>query len=189
MLAFVDMETTGLDADKDVPLELGIILTDDYGEAIAARSWLINEQKVEYNQAIQNMSPFVTSMHQKSGLWRALESSETFERTDADQEAVAFLQNEGVEEGVLGMAGNSIGSLDRPFAIKHFPRLDKFLGYRNIDMSSFKEVCKRVNPVLFEKLKPIVENKETADHRALGDCRASIREYQAYLDNFIFVGD
>lgn len=189
MLAFVDMETTGLDAQVEVPLEVGITLTSDVGEFIAAESWLVYEPSFDLTIEMAMSHEIVGPMHDKSGLWKDLTAGkQSFTRDDADQEMVAWLYYQQAPEG-LGMTGNSIGSLDRPFALIHFPRLNEYLGYRNIDMSTVKELCKRVNPILFDRIKPIVENKEAATHRVLDDNNASISEYRAYLDNFLIVGD
>lgn len=192
-MAWVDMETTGLEASKDVPLELGIILTDEWGNKINLASWLVWEEDSEDFQAGVKRgreNEFVNDMHTKSGLWRDLENSpDVFSRDEVARMAIDFLIDNDVELGSLPMCGNSIGSLDRPFTLVHFPALNASLHYRNIDMSSLKEICKMVNPGLFENLKPIIGTKADATHRVLDDCDASIREYQTYLEEFLIVGD
>lgn len=196
--AWFDMETTGLDANKDVPLELGIILTDELGNEIASNKWLVIESNETYGEGIRRGSsnPFVNKMHSDSGLWDDLADIKDFSRDQADEAAVAWMESVGVRgqsrgEGDdfdgLGMAGNSIGSLDRPFVLVHFPKLNAFLGYRNIDLSSLKEICKRNHPALYQNLKPIIGTKSDAKHRVLDDCRASIREFQTYLDEFLIL--
>jgi oligoribonuclease (3'-5' exoribonuclease) len=192
LMGWTDLETTGLSARDDVPLELGIIITDNYGREIASRSWLINEKNnSNFQRAILRgkENEFVGPMHEKSGLWDALEKEPTWPRREVDLAAVKFLKDWKVEQGDLPLCGNSIGSLDRPFILVHFPELRDFLSYRNIDMSTFKEICKRRNPGLYENLKPIIGTKELADHRTLSDCRASIREYQTYCEEFLILED
>jgi len=197
--AVIDLETTGLEAAKDVPLELGIVLTDAWGTEVASASWTIYETSPSFQSGLVRgrRNEFVNNMHYKNGLWRDIERS-GLSRNQVDQRAVAFLKDWGVKgqsrgEGDdfdgIGMMGNSIGSLDRPFTIAHFPFLNKYLGYRNIDISSFKEVCKRNNPELFENLRPIIGTKADATHRVLDDCRACIREFQTYLNEFLVVGE
>lgn len=188
-MAWVDMETTGLEADKDVPLELGIALTDEWGEIAAEAKWLIWEDSPAYDLGMERAqsNEFVKNMHDKSGLWNDLGVFDLYSRSQAEEQAIEFLMANEVEPGTLPMAGNSIGSLDRPFMLRHFPRLNVALHYRNIDMSSIKEIVRLVNPELYANLKPIIGTKEDADHRVLGDIRASIREYKAYLDNFFFL--
>lgn len=191
-MAWFDMETTGLDAYEDVPLELGIILTDEWGNELhswQALVWEENDKAFQKGVKRGKRNEFVNPTHEKSGLWSDLVTFDTMTREEADIEAVYFLEKLGVKQGELAMSGNSIGSLDRPFALIHFPKLNKFLSYRNIDMSSIKEICRMAHPELFKNLEPIIGIKADAKHRVLDDCRASIREYQAYLDNFLIVGD
>lgn len=192
-MAWVDMETTGLEASKDVPLELGIILTDEWGNKINLASWLVwEENDISFQAGVKrgHENEFVEPMHTASGLWSDLENSpDVFSRDEVDDMVVDFLLDNHVELGTLPMCGNSIGSLDRPFTLVHFPRFNKALNYRNVDMSSLKEICKMVNPGLFENLKPIIGTKADATHRVLDDCDASIREYQTYLEEFLIVGD
>lgn len=191
-MCWVDIETTGLDAYDDVPLELGIILADEWGNELHSWQTLVweeNDKRFQKGVNRGKRNEFVNPMHEKSGLWSDLETFDTMTRDEADIEAVYFLEKLGVSKGTLAMSGNSIGSLDRPFALIHFPKLNAFLSYRNIDMSSIKEVVRLTNPGLYENLKPIIGTKENADHRVLGDCRAALEEYKAYLEEFLIVGD
>lgn len=192
--AVVDMETTGLDAELDVPLEVGIKLIDAVGYVLAEESWFVWENGDDFQRAVSRGrdNRYVDEMHTKSGLWKDLEKIDHAElphthRERVDELMCDFLMEHEVRWGTLGMMGNSIGSLDRPFTIRHFPGLNEALGYRNIDMSSFREVMKRTNPVLLENLKPILGSKEDASHRVLDDIDACITEYRAYLQEFLIV--
>ncbi|QEM40878.1 MAG: exonuclease [Phage AS32] len=195
--AFVDMETTGLDANRDVPLEVGIILTDKEGNELARKAWLVWETSIEFrigaNRGREN--DFVNQMHINNHLWADV-IDKGYSRKAVDTEMCSWLMANNVapqsredDFDGIGMTGNSIGSLDRPFALRHFPLFNQYLGYRNIDLSSFKEVCKRNNPGLYENIKPIVSNKADADHRVIGDCLAAIREFKVYLEEFLIVED
>lgn len=193
-MCWIDMEGTGLDPYEDVPLEIGLKLTDEYGFVIAEAEWLIYEEGEQYDSAIERAKahPIVGPMHEASGLWDAFAELETpmFSRADTDEEIMDWLDEHGVKYGTLPMCGSSIGSYDRPFANVHFPQFSrKGLNYRNIDVSSVKEICKMVNPVLYKNLEPIIGTKADSEHRVLSDIDASITEYRAYLDNFFFVGD
>lgn len=189
--AVVDLETTGLSASLDVPLEVGISLIDKEGFSFASASWLVWESDAEFLAGVTRgrENKFVEPMHTKSGLWADLENPQQAKmtRSNVDEELCEFLTDNGARFGTVPMMGNSIGSLDRPFCLEHFPMFNEALSYRNIDMSSIKEILKAVNPVLFENLKPIISNKESATHRVLDDIDACITEYRAYLDNFFFV--
>ena len=184
---WIDLETTGLDARTEVPLEIGLKLTDEWGEGGPSKSWLIHEQNDHYKTRIvaAKKHDVVGPMHEKSGLWTDLTYMQSMRET-IDEFAYRWLVGEGVQPGTLPLCGNSVGSLDRPFLLVHFPVLNEFLHYRNIDISSFKEVCRRVNPELFSNLRDIADNKESATHRPLEDIDASITEYQAYVENFFF---
>jgi len=194
--AVLDMETTGLEANEDVPLELGISLITKHGETLAYKEWLLWEPTEDYAVGIRRglENDFVRRMHDASGLWDALmhipdlPSAVPYSRATVDEEAEEFLFENGCEPRKIPMMGNSIGSLDRPFALVHFPRLNEALSYRNIDISSVKELCRANNPVLFETLQSHWRNRE-ADHRVLGDINASIEEYLQYRQHFMRVED
>lgn len=190
---WVDMETTGLDAYSEVPLEVALILSDEWGNQVDQCSYLVHDGtsafKDKIGEAIRH--PIVGPMHEKSGLWHDLDTREMLTDWgsiyDVDLLLVKFLKKNNVESGTVPMAGNSIGSLDRPFAQAHFPQFNKYLHYRNVDVSTIKEICRRINPELYKALEPTIGKKEDATHRALDDARASIVEYCEYVDNFFFV--
>ena len=191
--AVVDLETTGLSASEDVPLEVGIKLIDKEGFSFAEYQALIWEDAEDFQAGISRGrgNEFVEPMHHKSGLWADLynPNQAKLTRANADNEMCDFLTEHGVRFGTVPMMGNSIGSLDRPFCIEHFPMFHCALSYRNIDVSTIKEICKAVNPTLFENLRPIIGDKSNATHRVLDDIDACILEYRAYLDNFFFTED
>lgn len=201
--AVVDIETTGLDAQQDVPLEVGIKLIDRVGYEIAAAEWLIYEDPEEswaYKNGLERgkANKFVNPMHEKSGLWFNLASGtpgeDLWTRVEFDNAVCEWLDSVGAPnpetDGVgLGMFGNSTGSLDRPFTLQHFPKLNARLGYRNIDMSTIKELVKKLNPELWEGIKHIVGNKSQATHRVMDDIDACILEYRTYGIEFLMVGE
>lgn len=188
----VDLETTGLSATKDVPLELGVSVIDKEGYSFGSASWLIwepEDRDFMASVARGHANEFVERMHTKSGLWDDLNKHGSLSRSDVDNAVCDFLTDCDVRFGTIPMMGNSIGSLDRPFGIEHLPMFNGALSYRNIDVSTIKEICKAVNPILFENLRPIIGDKSNATHRVLDDIDACILEYRAYLDNFFFVED
>ena len=193
-LFWMDLETTGLEANADVPLEIAWGLTDEWGNNLDSATGLVFEHTTKYGIRIARAKShkFVGPMHTKSGLWDDIDKCALRQdfldhsRHMLDDLIVKWLVAHDVEPQSMPLCGNSIGSLDRPFLLVHFPLLNEFLSYRNIDISSFKETCRRVNPELFDRLRPVAETKDAASHRALDDLKASIVEYQAYLDNFFF---
>lgn len=194
MLLWIDIETTGLEAQSDVPLELGLRLTNDIGKDIDGKrrelKWLIWEAGENYQGAWEEMIPVVQDMHEKSGLAHDLSITDCWSRWEVDGQAVQTLTEWGVKpEDKVGLIGSSIGSLDRPFVIEHFPSLNIFVAYRNLDVSTLKELCRRHNKPLAERIEAEVGTKEDATHRVLEDIEASINEYKMYLDNFLFQAD
>ena len=192
--AVLDMETTGLDARHEVPLEVGIKLIDVFGEVYAEESWLVYEEGKTYENARNEADPFVQNMHVASGLWVDLDTARSSAiqvntRAEADESMCKWLDDQGVRFGTLPMMGNSIGSLDRPFALIHFPNLNNTLSYRNIDMSTVRLLLKANNPGLWENVEPLVGGSADSQHRVLDDIDACIREYKVYRDEFLICGE
>lgn len=193
--AVVDIETTGLSASENIPLEFGIKLIDKEGYVFDEHSWLIYENTMEWRIEMGRgaRDKFVGPMHEKSGLWDDLIGKRnlgtTWTREELDTELVLFLEENEVIPGSIPMMGNSIGSLDRPFCLIHFPKFNEAISYRNVDISSVKLLCEANNPGLYANLKSILGGKENAKHRVLDDIDACITEYRAYRENFFFLED
>lgn len=196
--AVTDLETTGLSAALDVPLEIGVKLIDKEGFVFSEFQHLVWEEIDVFQQGVARgeRNSFVNEMHTKSGLWDDLHNIEhrmlpNYSRDAVDNQLADWLSEQIGEDnfGKVPMLGNSIGSLDRPFALIHFPMFNGALSYRNIDISTVKELCKAHNPILFENLRPIIGDKSNATHRVMGDIDACLVEYRAYVDNFLIQGD
>lgn len=197
-ILFIDLETTGLDPHFDVPLEVGIVLTDMFGRIINSWKWIVWEDTPEFvvptNKIRSDPEDFVNKMHTESGLWDDLDAvdeddlEEEFESRDSlSAHIVKLLKGYRVAEKTLPIAGLSIGSLDRPFLQHHFPILNNFLSHRNIDISSIREICKRINPDLQHAIENSIDDEVT--HRAHEDCIYAINLYREYLDSFLYSGD
>lgn len=188
-MLWIDLETTGLSADADVPLELGLTLTDKWGAFVDSWKTLIWEDDLPYMNAMNNMLPFVDNMHTENGLLADLNRFGKRTRRSAARDAVAWLQMHEVEKFTLPMCGSSIGSLDRPFAIKHLPELHEFFHYRNIDISTVRELCKMHNPLLMERIEADIEDAYLEKHRVLEDIQDSITLYRSLYENFLMLED
>lgn len=188
-----DLETTGLDANQDVPLELALVATDRYGRVIAEKSWLVYEHGTpDYLLGMSRLKgeKFVLDMHTENGLLDDLKNEQTYTRHVVDTLAVKWLDELAVADRTIPLSGSSVGSLDRPFILQHFPKLNMKLHYRNIDISSVKELCRLRNPILLENIQTAYSAVSNGvAHRALDDCYASIDEYLAYADEFLITED
>jgi oligoribonuclease len=168
-LVWLDLEMTGLDLDRHVIVEIAALVTDDDLEPVDDGIDLIVHQPAS---ALAEMDDFVRKMHTKSGLLPEIEAS-TLSLADAGAQVLEYVKSH-VTERTSPLCGNSIG-VDRRFLDRQLPELDRFLHYRSIDVSSFKELCRRWYPDVY-KGRP----GKTETHRALADVKESIAELQYY---------
>jgi oligoribonuclease len=186
-MLWIDLETTGLRSDEQVPLELGLMITDKWGAEIGAWKTLIWES--HFSDFKMNADPFVQNMHTENGLWDDLVKFGTYSREKAAANAVQWLESQGIEKFTLPMAGSSIGSLDRPFCIDHLPQLHEFFHYRNIDVSTVRELCKMHNPLLMKRIEEKIKDYYLESHRVLEDIQDSIILYRELYENFLLLED
>ena len=173
-LVWLDLEMTGLDVERHVIVEIAALVTDDDLEPVDDGIDLIVHQPPS---ALAEMDDFVRAMHTKSGLLPEIEAS-TLSLAEAGAQVLDYVRAH-VDEGSSPLCGNSIG-VDRRFLDRQLPELDKFLHYRSIDVSSFKELCRRWYPVVY-KGRP----NKTETHRALADVQESIAELQYYRQHML----
>ena len=172
-LIWVDMEMSGLDPEKERILEIAVIVTDAHLNTIAtAPVWVIRQE----DALLDAMDAWNKGTHGRSGLIDKVKASTTDEAT-AEAECIAFLKKY-IKPGIAPMCGNTIGQ-DRRFMAKYMPKLEAFFHYRNIDVSTLKELAARWAPKVKEGF-----NKEST-HQALDDIIESIEELKYYRDNFI----
>ena len=171
-LVWIDLEMTGLDPETDKIIEIATIVTDSELNILAEGPELVIHQSKETMDA---MDEWCTEHHGKSGLTaRVLESKVSC--AQAEQETLAFLKK-WVPAGVSPLCGNSIGQ-DRRFMVRYMPELNKLFHYRNIDVSSVKELGLRWAPEM------VKAHKKEGTHLALHDIRESISELQHYREHF-----
>lgn len=172
-LIWIDLEMTGLDPEKDVILEIACVITDGNLELVAEGPDIVINHPEEILLAMDHWS---WTHHKASGLLGRIETSE-YDCQTAEQMTLEFV-SPYCRKGRCPLCGNSVWQ-DRRFLVKYMPSLDEFLHYRNIDVSSIKELVKRWYPALppFRKQK---------SHLALMDIRESIAELQYYRDR-VFV--
>jgi oligoribonuclease len=167
-LVWIDLEMTGLDPSRDRIIEIATVVTDPQLVEIAAGPVIAIHQP---DDVLDAMDEWNRTTHSKSGLLDRVRQS-TFSAADAERQALAFL-SEHAESGASPMCGNSICQ-DRRFLAREMPELEKFFHYRNLDVSTLKELARRWAPAVFAGL------KKESRHLALEDVRDSIRELAYY---------
>ena len=174
VLAWMDLEMTGLDPQRHVIVEIATIITDDELSITAEGPDLVIHQSEDL---LNDMEEVVVAMHTRSGLLDAIRAS-TISADDACAQTMAFLRAQ-VPEGQIPLCGNSIGT-DRRFLIKWMPTVDDYLHYRCVDVSTIKELARRWYPDAYKNAP-----RKAGGHRALDDIRESIEELK-YLRQSVF---
>lgn len=172
-LVWLDMEMTGLDPERERIIELAMIVTDSELNVLAeSPSWAIHQSEA----LLDAMDAWNKGTHGRSGLIERVRAS-TLDEAAAETLALDFVR-QYVPKGVSPLCGNTIGQ-DRRFMVRYMPRLESWFHYRNLDVSTLKELCKRWKP---EVAKGFVKRSA---HTALADIRESIEELRYYRQHFI----
>ncbi|MGA7835498.1 MAG: oligoribonuclease [Acidimicrobiales bacterium] len=166
----MDLEMTGLEPQRHVIVEIATLITDDHLNIVAEGPDLVLHASPEQ---LAEMGTFVTEMHTKSGLLPQIIAS-TITVDEAQAATLEFLRQHIPEPGTVPLCGNSIGT-DRRFLQEYMPVLEAFFHYRNVDVSTIKELARRWNPAALEAM----PEKEST-HRALDDIKESIAELVHY---------
>lgn len=169
-LVWLDLEMTGLDVNRDVILEVAVIITDEQLNIVAQGPDLILSMT---NLDLASMDPFVYDMHAKSGLLAKVAKSQ-ITLDQAQEQVLDFIKQYG-EPKTMPLCGNSIWQ-DKLFLIKYMPKLINYLHYRVIDVSTVKELVKGWYSAL--------EFKKNKAHRALLDIEESINELKHYREKY-----
>ncbi len=175
-LIWIDLEMTGLDPDRDTILEIATVVTDSRLEVLAEGPALAIRHD---DSVLARMDEWNRRHHGASGLIDRVRASEV-DMGEAERLTLDFLRAY-VPEGASPMCGNSICQ-DRRFLARWMPRLEAYFHYRNLDVSTLKELARRWAPQVAEAVQ-----KDSA-HRALDDIHESIRELRHYRDHFLRVG-
>ena len=172
-LVWLDMEMTGLDPERERIIELAMIVTDSELNVLAeSPSWAVHQSEA----LLDAMDAWNKGTHGRSGLIERVRAS-TLDEAAAETLALDFVR-QYVPKGASPLCGNTI-SQDRRFMVRYMPRLESWFHYRNLDVSTLKELCKRWKP---EVAKGFVKRSA---HTALADIRESIEELKYYRQHFI----
>ncbi|HEU4850574.1 MAG TPA: oligoribonuclease [Telluria sp.] len=172
-LVWVDMEMTGLDPDNDRIIEVAVVVTDMHLNVLAEGPVFAIHQS---DETLDKMDAWNKGTHGRSGLIDRVKAS-TVTEADAETALIAFLKT-FVPAGKSPMCGNTICQ-DRRFMARGMPKLEAFFHYRNLDVSTLKELCRRWKPELASGF------KKHQKHTALADIVESIEELRYYREHFI----
>lgn len=172
-LIWIDLEMTGLDTDNDHIIEIATIVTDSELNTLAEGPVIAVHQS---DAVLEGMDEWNTRQHGQSGLTQRVRESR-FDLRKAEQATLDFLRKY-VPAGKSPMCGNSICQ-DRRFLAREMPDLERYFHYRNLDVSTLKELAKRWRPDVAAGL------KKGSTHLALDDIRESIAELVYYREHFL----
>jgi oligoribonuclease len=172
-LIWIDMEMSGLDPERDKVLEVAVVITDAQLNTVVEAPVFVVHQG---DEVLAAMDDWNQKTHAKSGLIDRVKASALSER-DVEDRMVAFLADY-VPAKISPMCGNSVHQ-DRRFMAHHLPKLEEFFHYRNLDVSTLKELARRWKPALLDGL------TKHGKHEALADIHESIEELRYYKEHFI----
>ena len=173
-LIWIDCEMTGLSLENDALVEIAVLVTDADLNVLGDGVDVVIATSAE---KLEGMRDEVRTMHTESGLLEKIPNGVSL--SQAEETVIKYLQAHTVS-GKSPLAGNSVG-MDRNFIARDMPRLNEYLHYRTIDVSSIKELARRWYPKVYFNAP-----KKTGNHRALGDIQDSIEELRYYRSS-IFI--
>jgi oligoribonuclease len=172
-LIWIDMEMSGLNPEVDRVLEIAVVVTDSELNTVAEAPVLVVHQA---DALLNAMDEWNRSVHSKSGLIARVRASALSE-AGAEEQLVRFL-DKIVPPATSPMCGNSVHQ-DRRFLVRHMPRLEAYFHYRNLDVSTLKELARRWKPQVMAGL------TKHGKHEALADIHESIEELRYYREHFL----
>ena len=174
-LVWLDCEMSGLDPEKERLLEIAVVITGpDLTPRVEGPVLVIHQS----NELLAGMDAWNKGTHGKSGLIDKVKAS-TLTEAQAEEQLIEFIKKY-VSKGVAPMCGNTIGQ-DRRFLLKYLPKLEGWFHYRNLDVSTLKELSKRWKPEVYASF------KKQQSHTALADVHESIDELAHYREHFLIL--
>ena len=170
-MVWIDCEMTGLSLSDDALIEVAALVTDSELNVLGEGVDIVVRPP---DRALETMPDVVRAMHTASGLLAELEDGTTLE--EAEQKVLAYIREHVPESGKAPLCGNSVGT-DRGFLLRDMPKLESYLHYRIVDVSSVKELARRWYPRAYFN-----SPEKNGNHRALADIRESIAELRYYRE-------
>lgn len=172
-LAWIDLEMTGLNPHHDHIIEAAMVITDIDLNVLEQSEILVIHQN---DELLNSMDEWNTTTHTRTGLIERVRTSRLNEE-QVEEKLLEFIQK-WIPEKTTPMCGNSVHQ-DRRFLSKYMPKLEAYFHYRNLDVSTLKELSRRWNPTVYRGL------KKKCAHQALEDILESIDELKYYRENFL----
>lgn len=172
-LIWIDLEMTGLFPERDRIIEIAVVITDSQLNVLGESPVLVVHQS---DEVLGGMDKWNTSTHGKSGLTEKVRAS-TMDEAEAESRMIEYIQ-QFVAAKKSPMCGNSVCQ-DRRFMANYMPKLEDFFHYRNLDVSTLKELAKRWQPKVYDGF------KKANKHEALADIYESIEELKHYRATFL----
>ena len=172
-LVWLDMEMSGLDPEIERVLEVAVVVTEPDLTVVAEGPVIVIHQP---DTVLDAMDEWNTTTHGRTGLIERVKTSTTTE-AEAEKQLIEFL-SQYVNKGTSPLCGNTV-SQDRRFMFKYMPEFERFFHYRNLDVSTLKELAKRWHPEVYRGV------VKKGRHEALADIYESIEELKHYRDNFL----
>ncbi|MDR3214263.1 MAG: oligoribonuclease [Azoarcus sp.] len=172
-LIWLDLEMTGLDPERDRIIEIGLVITNNALDIVAEAPVIAVHQS---DEVLGGMDEWNRNTHGRSGLTERVRAS-TIGEAEAEATMVAFL-GQWAPKGVSPMCGNTVCQ-DRRFLARYMPRFEAWFHYRNLDVSTLKELAKRWHPEVHKGV------KKAGAHTAFADILESVAELRYYRDTFL----
>ena len=176
-LVWLDMEMSGLDPEIERVLEVAVVVTEPDLTVVAEGPVIVIHQS---DDILNAMDEWNTTTHGRTGLTERVRASTTTE-AEAEQQLIEFL-SQYVNKGASPLCGNTV-SHDRRFMFKYMPEFERFFHYRNLDVSTLKELSRRWNPEVYRGV------VKKGRHEALADIYESIDELKHYRETFLKLGE